>query len=65
MKFIEILEEHLGKKAKRILCRCSPGMCRATYANVDDLMKDVGFKPKTDIRYGLKEFVNWYKSFYK
>jgi UDP-glucuronate 4-epimerase len=65
MNFIEILEEHLGKKAKKNFLPMQPGDVLSTFADVDDLMKDVGFKPKTDIRDGLEQFVNWYKEFYK
>ncbi|HSP88889.1 MAG TPA: NAD-dependent epimerase [Ignavibacteriaceae bacterium] len=65
MNFIEILEEHLGKKAKKNFLPMQPGDVLSTFADVDDLIKDVGFKPKTDIRDGLAQFVNWYKEFYK
>jgi UDP-glucuronate 4-epimerase len=65
MKFIEILEEHLGKKAVKNFLPMQPGDVQSTFADVDDLMKDVGFKPKTNIKDGLKEFVKWYINFYK
>ncbi len=64
-EFIEILEELTGKKAVKNLLPMQPGDVYATYADVTDLMNDVGFKPKTNIRDGLKSFVNWYKEFYK
>ena len=64
-KFIEILEEHLEKKAKKNLLPMQPGDVYETFADVDDLMKDIDFKPKIDIREGLKEFVKWYKEYYK
>lgn len=63
-KFIEILEEHLEKKAKKNLLPMQPGDVYETFADVDDLMKDIDFKPKIDIREGLKEFVKWYKEYY-
>jgi UDP-glucuronate 4-epimerase len=65
MYFIQIIEEHLGKKAVKNLLPMQPGDVYATYANVDDLMKEVGFKPETDIREGLKKFIKWYMEFYK
>ena len=42
-----------------------PGDVPATFADVDDLIKDVGFKPSTTIEEGLKRFVAWYKDYYK
>ena len=41
-----------------------PGDVYETFADVDDLIKDVGFQPKTDIKYGLEKLVNWYRDFY-
>jgi UDP-glucuronate 4-epimerase len=64
MEFIEILEEDLGKKAVKNFLPMQPGDVQSTFADVDDLMMDVGFKPKTDIKNGLKEFVEWYKKYH-
>lgn len=61
MKFIEVLENCLGRKAEKNLLPIQAGDVPATYADVDDLMKDVGFKPATSIEDGIKEFVKWYK----
>ncbi len=61
LKFIEILEEHTGKKANKNLLPMQPGDVYETFADVQDLMKTVGFKPKTNIEEGLKEFVDWFK----
>ena len=63
-KFIETLEECIGKKANKNLLPMQPGDVYETFADVDDLIRDVSFKPKTDIAKGLKEFVKWYKKFY-
>jgi UDP-glucuronate 4-epimerase len=63
--FIEILEEKLGKKARKNLLPMQPGDVTVTYANVDDLMRDVGFKPKTSIEDGLGRFVDWYQNYYQ
>ena len=56
LKFIEILEECIGKKANKNLLPMQPGDVYETYADVEDLMKDVGFKPKTDVKTGLEKF---------
>ncbi len=64
MHFIEVLEDCLGKKAEKNLLAIQPGDVPATYADVDDLIKDVGFKPSTPIEEGLKKFVEWYRQYY-
>ncbi|MBF8250554.1 MAG: capsular biosynthesis protein CpsI [Deltaproteobacteria bacterium] len=64
MKFIEVLEDALGKKAKKNLLPLQPGDVPATYADVDDLMKDVGFKPDTPVEVGIRKFVEWYRGYY-
>jgi UDP-glucuronate 4-epimerase len=64
MRFIEVLEDCLGKKADMNLLPLQQGDVPATYADVDDLIKDVGFKPATTIEDGIKEFVKWYKEYY-
>lgn len=64
LRFIEVLEECLGKKAKKNLLPIQPGDVPETYADIDDLIKDVGFKPSTPIEVGIKNFVEWYKEFY-
>jgi UDP-glucuronate 4-epimerase len=63
-KFIEVIEDALGKKAKKDLMEIQPGDVAATYADVDDLMKDIGFKPATPIEVGVAGFVKWFKDFY-
>ncbi len=65
MRFIEVLEDCLGKKAKKNLLPIQPGDVPATCADVDDLMKDAGFKPVTTIEQGIKQFVGWYRNYYK
>lgn len=65
MRFIEALEECLGKKAKQNLLPMQPGDVPATYADVDELIKDVGFKPSTSIEEGIRKFVAWYSEYYK
>lgn len=65
MRYIEVLEGCLGKKAKMDLMPMQDGDVTATYANTDDLEKDVGFKPNTAIETGIANFVQWYKDYYK
>lgn len=64
MKFIEVLEEALGKKAKKNLLPLQPGDVPATYADVQGLMRDVDFKPNTSIEVGIGRFVEWYRGYY-
>ncbi|MCG8365055.1 MAG: NAD-dependent epimerase [Pseudanabaenales cyanobacterium] len=65
MKFIEVIEQALGKKAKTIMLPMQPGDVPATYADVDDLVRDVGFKPETPIEIGIERFVRWYREYYE
>ncbi len=65
MRFIEILEDCLDRKADKKLLPLQPGDVPATYADVDDLMRDVGFRPATPIEEGIARFVAWYKEYYK
>jgi UDP-glucuronate 4-epimerase len=65
MRFIEVLEDCLKKKAKKNLLPMQPGDVPATYADIDDLTRDVGFKPLTTIEEGLKKFVQWYREYYR
>jgi UDP-glucuronate 4-epimerase len=65
MKFIETIENHIGKKAIKNYMDIQKGDVPATYADVDDLMNDVGFKPDTSIEEGVGHFIEWYKEYYK
>lgn len=65
MKFIRTLEECLGRKAKMNLLPMQPGDVPATWADVDDLMREVGFKPQTPLSTGIARFVEWYRAYYK
>jgi len=64
MRFIEVLEKNLGKTAEKNFLPMQQGDVPATYANVDDLMRDVGYAPKTPIETGIARFVEWYKDYY-
>jgi len=63
--FIETLEKHLGIKAQKEFLPMQPGDVPETYADIDDLIRDTGFKPSTSLEVGLKHFVEWYRSYYK
>ncbi len=62
--FIEVIEKTLGKEAKKELLDLQPGDVPATYADVDALISDVGFKPETPIETGIGKFIEWYKAYY-
>ncbi len=62
--FIQILEKHLGIEAKKEMFPMQPGDVEETYANIDELIRDTGFKPKTSLEEGLGHFVEWYCSYY-
>jgi UDP-glucuronate 4-epimerase len=63
LRFIEIIEEYLGKKAIKLMKPMQPGDVLSTYACTDLLEKYIGYKPQTSIEEGLKRFVSWYVSF--
>ncbi len=62
--YIKVIEECLGKKAKRNLLPLQPGDVIATWADVDDLARDIGYRPNTPVEVGVKRFVEWYKDYY-
>jgi UDP-glucuronate 4-epimerase len=63
-KFIEIIEETIGKKAEKTYLDLQPGDVKATYADIDDLIRDVGFKPSTPLETGVRNFVEWYREYH-
>jgi UDP-glucuronate 4-epimerase len=63
-RFIETIEAVLGQPARKEYLDMQPGDVPATYADVDDLAADVGFKPATDLRTGIERFIAWYKRYY-
>jgi len=65
LRFIEVLEDCLGIKAKKNMMPLQPGDVPVTYADVDDLIRDVDFKPQTPIEVGIARFVEWYRAYYK
>ncbi len=64
MRFIEVLENALGKEAKKNLLPIQPGDVPATYADIVDLEQTVGFRPATPLETGIQRFVDWYRSYY-
>ena len=65
MRFIRVIEEKLGKKAELNLMPMQPGDVPATEADIDDLVRDVGFKPATTVETGIGRFVDWYREYYR
>ncbi|PIE73401.1 MAG: capsular biosynthesis protein CpsI [Deltaproteobacteria bacterium] len=65
LRYIEVLEECLGKKAKKNLLPMQPGDVPATYANVDDLVADLDYRPSTSLEFGIEQFVDWYKGYFR
>ena len=65
MHYIEVLENCLGVKAEKNLLPLQPGDVPDTYADVEDLVKDVDYKPNTPIEKGIENFVRWYRDYYK
>ncbi len=65
LRFIEVLEDCLGKKAEKNFLPMQPGDVPATYADVKDLIDDVGYRPETAVETGIRNFVDWYRDFYK
>lgn len=64
MKFINVLEEKIGKEANKQYMEMQPGDVMRTYADVSELERDIDFKPSTSIEDGLGKFVDWYKEYY-
>jgi UDP-glucuronate 4-epimerase len=62
--FIEVIEKTLGKEARKEFMDLQPGDVPATYADVDALISDVGFKPATSIETGIGNFIEWYREYY-
>lgn len=65
LRYIEVLEDCLGRKAERRLLPLQPGDVPDTYADVSALMRDTGYSPSTPIETGVRRFVDWYRAFYR
>ena len=64
MDFVRAIEQALGKKANIEYLPMQPGDVPATWADVDDLIADTGFKPATPLEKGVQDFVDWYRTYY-
>lgn len=64
-RVIEVLEDCLGHKAIKNLLPMQPGDVPVTYAEIDELIREVGFKPNTPLEVGIERFVSWYRSYYQ
>lgn len=65
LEVVRLLEEAIGKKAKRELLPMQPGDVPATYADIDDLMREVDFRPSTPIAEGISRFIAWYRDYHR
>jgi UDP-glucuronate 4-epimerase len=65
LTFIQVIEQALGKKAILNFLPLQPGDIPATYADIDDLVQAVGFKPTTSLETGIHQFVRWYQDYYR
>lgn len=63
-RYIEVLEQCLGRKAERELLPMQPGDVPDTHADVEDLVADVGYRPDTPVEEGVAKFVEWYRAYY-
>ncbi len=64
LRYIEVLEQCLGRKAEKNFLPMQPGDVPATYADVEDLVRDFGYKPGTTLEYGVGRFVEWYRGYF-
>ena len=64
MRYIECVEQCLGKKAEKNLLPLQQGDVLDTFADVEDLVRDVGYKPATPVEVGVRKFVEWYVGYY-
>ncbi|MFV1973025.1 MAG: NAD-dependent epimerase [Thiohalobacterales bacterium] len=64
MHYIKVLENCLGKKAEKNMLPMQPGDVQATYADVDELVRDTGYQPATTVAEGMARFVDWYREYY-
>jgi UDP-glucuronate 4-epimerase len=65
LEVVRLLEEAIGKKARRELLPMQPGDVPATYADIDDLFRDVDFRPATPIVEGIARFIDWYRTYHR
>jgi UDP-glucuronate 4-epimerase len=64
MHYIEVLEQCLGRKAQMNLLPLQQGDVPDTWADIDDLQRDAGYRPATPVDVGIRRFVEWYLDYY-
>jgi UDP-glucuronate 4-epimerase len=64
LRYIEVIEACLGRTAQKNFLPLQPGDVPETYADIDDLVRDVGYRPATPIEVGVKRFVDWFREYY-
>ena len=64
LRYIEVLEDALGRKAEKQFLPMQPGDVAETFADVSALARDIGYQPSTPIEVGVRKFVDWYRDFY-
>jgi UDP-glucuronate 4-epimerase len=64
MRYIQVLEECLGRKAEMNLLPLQQGDVPDTWADIEDLQRDVGYTPATPVEVGIRRFVDWYQQYY-
>jgi UDP-glucuronate 4-epimerase len=65
LEVVRLIEESIGVKAKRELLPMQPGDVPATYADIDDLMREVDFRPATPVGEGIKRFIAWFRDYHR
>jgi UDP-glucuronate 4-epimerase len=65
LRYIEVLEDCLGKKAEKIFKPIQPGDVPDTFADVSELVNEMGYRPDTPVEVGVARFVDWYRGYYK
>jgi UDP-glucuronate 4-epimerase len=65
MHVVAVLEKELGREAVKEMLPMQPGDVMETFADIDDLVRDTGFRPQTSIEDGLRNFVAWYRDYYR
>jgi UDP-glucuronate 4-epimerase len=63
-RYIEVIEDVLGRKAEKNLLPLQPGDVPDTFADVQELIDDVGYRPSTPIEVGVRAFIDWYRGYY-
>jgi UDP-glucuronate 4-epimerase len=65
LRYIELLEECLGRKAEKIMLPMQPGDVADTFADVHDLQQDIGYRPSTPVEVGVRNFADWFRDYYR